>query len=137
MTKLKFSAATLPKSCGSNETRAHRRRYRSDMKFIKAARPVIMGRNCMGSSRHYRASLAGVQILKEGGNAVDAALAAGFVMSIVKPETSGPGGDLFALVYMKKNGKVEAINSSGPAPAKATIENFHDRGLKAIPQFGP
>src|SRR5262245_26986165 len=107
------------------------------MKFTKAARPVIMSHNGMVSSGHYLASLAGIGILKEGGNAVDAALAAGFVMSIVKPETSGPGGDLFALVYMKKTGKVEAINSSGPAPAKASIEQFHERGLKAIPQFGP
>jgi len=107
------------------------------MKFTKAARPVIMGRNGMVSSGHYLASLAGIEILKEGGNAVDAALAAAFVMSIVKPETSGPGGDLFALVYMKKTGKVEAINSSGPAPALASIERFHERGLKTIPQFGP
>ena len=55
---------------------------------------------------------------------MDAALAAAFVMAVVKPETSGPGGDLFALVYMKKTGKVEALNSSGPAPAKASIEYF-------------
>jgi gamma-glutamyltranspeptidase len=72
------------------------------MKFIKAARPAIMGQNGMVSSGHHLASLTGVEILKEGGNAVDAALAAAFVMSVVKPETSGPGGDLFALVYMRK-----------------------------------
>lgn len=107
------------------------------MKFSKAARPVIMGQNGMVSSGHYLASLAGVEILKEGGNAVDAALAAAFVSAVVKPETSGPGGDLFALVYMKKTGKVEALNASGPAPALASIENFHQRGLKAIPQYGP
>jgi gamma-glutamyltranspeptidase/glutathione hydrolase len=107
------------------------------MKFTKAARPVIMSQNGMVSSGHYLASLTGVQILQEGGNAVDAALAAAFVMSVVKPETSGPGGDLFALVYMKKSGKVEALNASGPAPAKASIEYFHDRGLKSIPQYGP
>src|SRR6185436_12874984 len=70
-------------------------------------------------------------------NAVDAALAAAFVSSVVKPETSGPGGDLFALVFMRKTGRVEALNSSGPAPAKASIEYFHDQGLKSIPQFGP
>jgi gamma-glutamyltranspeptidase/glutathione hydrolase len=92
------------------------------MKFSKAARPL--------------ASLAGVKILQEGGNAVDAVLAAAFVSAVVKPETSGPGGDLFALVAMKKTGKVEALNSSGPAPAKATIEYFHGRNLKAIPQYG-
>jgi len=107
------------------------------MKFTKAARPVIMGQHGVVSSGHPLASLTGVQILQEGGNAVDAALAAAFVMSVVKPETSGPGGDLFALVYMKKTGKVEALNASGPAPAKASIEYFHERGLKAIPQYGP
>jgi gamma-glutamyltranspeptidase/glutathione hydrolase len=107
------------------------------MKFSKAARPVIMSQNGMVSSGHYLASLAGVRVLQDGGNAVDAALAAAFVSAVVKPETSGPGGDLFALVAMKKTGKVEAINASGPAPAQASIENFHARGLKTIPQYGP
>jgi gamma-glutamyltranspeptidase / glutathione hydrolase len=107
------------------------------MNFTKAARPVMMGQNGMVSCGHPLAALAGVNILRDGGNAVDAALAAAFVMAVVKPEASGPGGDLFALVYMKKTGKVEALNSSGPAPAKASIDYFHERGLKSIPQFGP
>jgi len=107
------------------------------MKFTKAARPVIMSQHGMVSSGHALASLAGVKILQEGGNAVDAVLAAAFVSAVVKPETSGPGGDLFVLVSMKKTGKVEALNSSGPAPAKATIDYFHGHGLKGIPQFGP
>lgn len=107
------------------------------MKFAKAARPVIMSRNGVVSCGHPLAALSGVRILQEGGNAVDAGLAAAFVMAVVKPEASGPGGDLFALVYTKKNGKVEALNSSGPAPAGATVEYFHERALKSIPQFGP
>jgi gamma-glutamyltranspeptidase/glutathione hydrolase len=107
------------------------------MKFLKAARPVMMGCNGMVSSGHALASLAGVKVLQEGGNAVDAALAAAFVMSVVKPEASGPGGDLFALVFMKKAGKVEALNASGPAPAHATIDYFREHGLKSIPQAGP
>ena len=107
------------------------------MNFAKAARPVMMGRNGMVSSGHALASLAGVKILQEGGNAVDAALAAAFVMAVVKPEASGPGGDLFALVYMKKTGKVEALNSSGPAPAKASIDYFRERGLNGVPTSGP
>ena len=107
------------------------------MNFTKAARPIIMGQSGMVSSGHQLASLAGVKILQEGGNAVDAALAAAFVSAVVKPETSGPGGDLFALVFMRKTGKVEALNSSGPAPAKASIEYFHEHGLKSIPQSGP
>jgi len=107
------------------------------MNFQKAARPLVMGRNGVVSSGHYLASLAGVKVLQEGGNAVDAALAAAFVMAVVKPEASGPGGDLFALVYMKKGGKVEALNSSGPAPAKATIDYFREQGLASVPTSGP
>jgi len=107
------------------------------MKFTKAARPIVMGQNGVVSSGHQLASLAGVKILQAGGNAVDAVLAAAFVSAVVKPETSGPGGDLFALVFMKKTGRVEALNSSGPAPVQASIEYFRDRGLKSIPQFGP
>jgi gamma-glutamyltranspeptidase/glutathione hydrolase len=107
------------------------------MNFTKSARPVVMGRNGMVSAGHHLASLAGVNILQEGGNAVDAALAAAFVMAVVKPEASGPGGDLFALIFMKKTGKVEALNSSGPAPAKATIEFFRERGVATVPTSGP
>src|ERR671918_2055112 len=107
------------------------------MKFEKAARPLVMGRNGATSSGHYLASLAGLKVLQEGGNAVDAALAAAFVMTVVRPDTCGPGGDLFALVYMKKSGKIEALNSSGPAPAKASIDFFRKKGLDAIPVSGP
>ena len=107
------------------------------MNFSKSARPVIMGQNGMVSAGHSLGALAGVKVLQEGGNAVDAALAAGFVMAVVKPESCGPGGDLFALVFMKKNSKVEAINSSGPAPAKASIDYFREQGLKSIPTSGP
>jgi gamma-glutamyltranspeptidase / glutathione hydrolase len=107
------------------------------MKYTKAARPVVMGQNGIVSAGHPLGALAGVKILQQGGNAVDAALAAAFVMSVVKPEASGPGGDLFALVYMKKAGKIMALNSSGPAPTKATIDYFRERGLRGIPVAGP
>ena len=107
------------------------------MNFTKSARPLIMGRNGMVSAGHSLGAMAGVRILQEGGNAIDAALAAAFVMAVVKPESCGPGGDLFALVFTKKHGKVEAINASGPAPAKASVEYFREHGLKNIPTSGP
>src|SRR3989442_1481414 len=107
------------------------------MNFEKAARPLVMGRNGLVSSGHYLASLAGVKVLQEGGNAVDAALAAAFVMTVVRSETCGPGGDVFALVCMKKSGKVTALNSGGPAPAKASIEYFREQRLDAVPVSGP
>ena len=81
------------------------------MNFNKSARPVIMGRNGMVSIVQPW-SVGWVKVLQEGGNAIDAALAAAFVMAVVKPEACSPGGDLFALVFMKKTGKVEAINSA-------------------------
>ncbi len=107
------------------------------MKFTKAARPLVMGRNGVVSSGHYLASLAGIRVLQEGGNAVDAALAAAFVMTVVRPETCGPGGDLFALVAMKQTGKIEALNASGPAPVKASMDFFREEHLDAIPVSGP
>ncbi|HET8564228.1 MAG TPA: gamma-glutamyltransferase, partial [Candidatus Binatia bacterium] len=107
------------------------------MNFKKAARPVVMGRNGIVSAGHHLAATAGVKVLQEGGNAIDAALAAAFVMAVVRPEASGPGGDLFALVFIKKTGKVEALNSSGPAPMKANIEYFRGRGLNSVPTSGP
>lgn len=107
------------------------------MKFGKPARPVIMGRNGMVASGHYLASLSGARILRDGGNAVDAALAASLALSVVTPETSGPGGDIFVLVYMKKTGRVEALNASGPAPKKATIDYFREYGHARIPSEGP
>jgi len=107
------------------------------MKFTKAARPLVMGRNGVVSTGHYLASLAGARVLREGGNAVDAALAAAFVMTVVRPETCGPGGDLFALVAMKQTGKVEALNASGPAPRRASIDFFREKKLDAIPVSGP
>ena len=107
------------------------------MIFGRATRPVVMGRNGMVSSGHYLASLAGAKVLQEGGNAVDAALAASLTLSVVAPETSGPGGDIFALVSMRKSGKVEALNASGPASTKASIEFFRSKGMSKIPTDGP
>ena len=79
------------------------------MNFTKAARPVIMSQHGMVSSGHALASLAGVKILQEGGNAVDAVLAAAFVSAEVNPETCARGGDLCALGSMQKAGHVEAL----------------------------
>src|SRR5262249_58011901 len=78
-------------------------RFRRTMNFSKSARPVIMGRNGMVAAGHSLGALAGVKVLQEGGNAVDAALAAGFVMAVVKPESCGPGGALLSLGFMEKN----------------------------------
>jgi len=103
----------------------------------KAARPLIMGRNGVISSGHPLATVAGLKILQGGGSAVDAALATALCLAVVKPESCGVGGDLFALVHMSKAGDVKALNASGPAPQKATIGSFEARGLASVPTAGP
>jgi len=106
------------------------------MIFYKSGRPVITGRSGMVASGHHLASLAGMRVLQDGGNAVDAALAASLTLAVVKPDACGVGGDLFALVFMQYKGQVEALNASGPAPGKATIELFQEKGLSQIPTDG-
>ena len=108
-----------------------------EIRYGKAARPLVMGRRGVIASGHALASASGLEMLRRGGNAVDAAVAAGFVLAVVKHEACGLGGDLFSLVYMKEEGKTAALNASGPAPGKATIDSFRSRGMEAIPTAGP
>ncbi len=103
----------------------------------KAARTLIMGSKGAIAAGHPLASLAGLRIMQRGGNAVDAAVAAGFVLAVTKHEACGLGGDLFSLVHMKGEGKTRALNASGPAPGRAAIEAFRSRGLDAVPTAGP
>lgn len=108
-----------------------------EIRYGKAARTLVMGSRGVIAAGHPLASVAGLRIMQRGGNAVDAAVAAGFVLAVVKHEACGLGGDMFSLVYMKDEGKVRALNASGPAPGNATIEAFKSRGLDAIPTSGP
>ena len=108
-----------------------------EIHYGKAARTLVMGTKGVIAAGHPLASLAGLGIMQRGGNAVDAAVAAGFVLAVVKHEACGLGGDMFSLVYMKDEGKVRALNASGPAPGNATIDAFKSRGLDAVPTSGP
>jgi gamma-glutamyltranspeptidase/glutathione hydrolase len=82
------------------------------------------------------ASRAGAQILELGGNAVDAAIAANAVLGVVEPTSNGLGGDLFAIVYQAKTGKLYGLNSSGWAPAKMTPDWVRSRGQQTMPHDG-
>lgn len=79
------------------------------------------------------ASQAGLQILRQGGNAVDAAVATAAVLGLVAPMMTGAGGDMFALVYMAETGELAGLNGSGFAPRAASVNFFRDRGLDEIP----
>jgi gamma-glutamyltranspeptidase / glutathione hydrolase len=82
------------------------------------------------------ASQAGVQILRNGGNAVDAAIAANAVMGVVAPMSNGIGGDLFVMYYDAKTGKLYGLNASGWAPAGLNAQFLRDKGFRDMPQRG-
>ena len=98
---------------------------------------MVMGMRGMVSSGHPLASQVALRTLAEGGNVVDAAIAASATLAVVRPHMTGIGGDLFCLIYLAREGRVVAINSSGPAPAAATIDFFRSRGIQQIPMNGP
>ncbi len=82
------------------------------------------------------AAQAGATILAHGGNAIDAAVATNAVMGVVEPMMNGIGGDLFAIVYDAKTGKLYGLNASGWAPAKLSIEFLKSKGIGEMPQVG-
>src|SRR5262245_23244710 len=99
-------------------------------------RPEILGRFGVVASTHWIGSAVGMSMLEKGGNAFDAAVAAGFVLQVVEPHLVGPGGDLPAIVYSKAKDEVEVICAQGTAPARATIEHYRGAGLTKIPGNG-
>jgi gamma-glutamyltranspeptidase/glutathione hydrolase len=90
----------------------------------------------MVSSTHWLASAAGMAMLERGGNAFDAAAAAGFVLQVVEPHLNGPGGDLPVIAYDAGRDRVFVVNGQGPTPAAATIDHFHALGLDLVPGTG-
>ena len=93
-------------------------------KMRDQARSVVATRYGIVATSQTLASAAGVKILEAGGNAVDAAIAANAVMGLVEPTGNGIGGDLFAIIYDAKTGKLHGLNASGWAP---TGSLFHRR----------
>src|SRR5436190_5613323 len=99
-------------------------------------RPELRGTFGMVASTHWLASAAGMAVLERGGNAFDAAVAAGFALQVVEPHLNGPGGDLPAVVYSAERGAVQVICGQGTAPARATIEAFRALDVDVIPGTG-
>jgi gamma-glutamyltranspeptidase/glutathione hydrolase len=98
-------------------------------------RPAVLADRGMVASGHPLASEAALRILRSGGNAVDAAIAAWAVQGVTEPEMTGLGGDMFALIYIAKTGEVKFINGTGPAAAAATVEFYKSKG--GLPSDGP
>ena len=99
-------------------------------------RSMVISQSGIVATESPLASKAGAAILERGGNAVDAAIAAHAVMTVVAPVWNGIGGDLFAIVYDAKSGKYYGLNASGWAPAGQSIERLHQKGLREMPSHG-
>lgn len=91
-------------------------------------RPVVLSDTGMIASGHALASETGIRILKSGGNAIDAAVAAWAVQGLTEPEMTGLGGDMFMLIYLAKTGEVKFINGTGVAPMAATVDFYKGKG---------
>lgn len=100
-------------------------------------RPILMSDAGMVVSGHHKASEAGAAVLRDGGNAIDAAVAASAVLCVAIPHMNGLGGDCIALALDASSGSVTAINGSGRAPAAATQEELRRRGYEKMPKRGP
>jgi len=102
-----------------------------------ATRSEVLGQNGMVATSHPLATQIGLDILKNGGNAVDAAIAANAALGLMEPTGCGVGGDLFAIIWDGKTKKLYGLNASGRSPQKLTLEYFEERGMKKIPSHGP
>ncbi|MDY3556022.1 gamma-glutamyltransferase [Gemmata sp. JC717] len=103
----------------------------------RSTRSVTVATNGMVATSHPLAAQVGLDVLKGGGNAVDAAIATSAAMGLMEPTSCGIGGDLFAIVWDAKTQKLYGLNASGRAPGQATLAYFKEKGLNAIPTSGP
>jgi gamma-glutamyltranspeptidase/glutathione hydrolase len=99
-------------------------------------RPVIMGTNGVVTSTHYLASVEGLRVLMDGGNAVDASATMWFCLSLLKPHLVGVAGECPILIYLTDEERVISVNGQGPTPMAATIDWFREKGYPMIPEDG-
>tara|TARA_B100000925_G_scaffold288806_1_gene270490 strand:- start:219 stop:1904 length:1686 start_codon:yes stop_codon:yes gene_type:complete len=104
---------------------------------IFATRSEVIAQNGMVATSHPLASQIGIDILKEGGNAIDAAIAANAALGLMEPTGNGIGGDLFAIIWIEKEKKLYGLNASGRSPENLTLEYFKENNFKSIPAYGP
>ncbi|UIX29819.1 gamma-glutamyltransferase family protein [Streptomyces sp. GQFP] len=99
-------------------------------------RPTLQGTFGMVSSTHWLASQSAMAVLEDGGNAYDAAVAAGFVLHVVEPHLNGPGGEV-PIIIAPAGGEVRVLCGQGVAPAGATVAHYRGLGLDLVPGTGP
>jgi len=102
-----------------------------------ATRSEVFARHGMAATSQPLATQVALDILKQGGSAVDAAVAANAMLGLVEPTGCGIGGDLFAIVWDPKTKKLHGLNASGRSPRSLTLDHFREKGLTKVPPHGP
>jgi gamma-glutamyltranspeptidase/glutathione hydrolase len=102
-----------------------------------ATRSDVIAQNGMAATSHPLATQIALDILKKGGNAIDAAIAANAALGLMEPTGNGVGGDIFAIVWDAKTKELYGLNGSGRSPANLTLEYFKENGYEKIPSHGP
>src|SRR5204862_4920402 len=111
----------------------HAQQVHQDM----AGRSTVYAPHGMSATSQPLATAAGLRVLEEGGNAIDAAVTAAAVLNVVEPHMTGIGGDMFALLWSAREKKLVGVNGSGRAGSLMTREELVRRGFKAMPVQGP
>ena len=104
--------------------------------YFASRRSTVLAVNGMVATSQPLAAMAGLRALQDGGNAVDAAICAAAALNVVEPNSTGIGGDVFALVWNQRDKSVRALNGSGRAPAAASISELQAQGHQAMPGSG-
>ena len=107
------------------------------MSYFNSRRSAVVARNGAVATSQPLASQAGLNVLQQGGNAVDAAVATAAALNVLEPMSTGIGGDMFALIWMAAEKKVVAVNGSGRSAKGANSEDIRAKGYTTIPNEGP
>ena len=102
-----------------------------------STRSEVIAEHGMVATSHPLATQVGIDILKKGGNAIDAAIAANAAIGLMEPTGNGIGGDLFAILWIEKDKKLYGLNASGRSPKDLTLDYFKTEGITKIPAYGP
>ena len=100
------------------------------------SRAEVMAPHGMVTTSQPLAAQAGLQIMRDGGNAIDAAVATAAMLNLVEPNSTGVAADMFAVIYMAKDKKVYTLNASGMAPSGATLARLQALGYRWNPEIG-
>lgn len=104
--------------------------------WTQQTRSEVLARHGIVATSQPLAAQAGLQILKQGGNAADAAVATAAMLGVVEPESAGIGGDMEAIYYSAKNNRLHGLNAAGWAPGSATPQFYRHKGMKSVPPYG-